>query len=154
EFYTFSNHHLYGVRYRSTVFSLYRFKTYLLREDLKDPALPDQERQAKEKQLREMENKDYRVQDRRVTRPELDEFWANWRQHYGRTGLVNPRGDRVLTELALRALCELRPKLLMINYQDTDYVHWGNRNFYTRAIAIIDDGVRRLYEAVQADEEY
>src|SRR5262249_27249606 len=64
------------------------------------------------------------------------------------------RGDRVLTELALRALCELRPKLLMINYQDTDYVHWGNRNFYTRAIAIIDDGVRRLYEAVQADEEY
>ena len=49
---------------------------------------------------------------------------------------------------------ELRPRLLMINYQDPDYVHWGNRNFYTRAVAIIDEGVRELYSAAQADEEY
>jgi hypothetical protein len=154
EFYTFSNHHLYGVRYGSTVLSLFRFKSYLLREDLKSPALSDKDREEMTKQLREMEQKDYRVEDRRVASPELDRFWANWREYYGRTGLVNPRGDRVLTELALRALRELRPKLLMINYQDPDYVHWGNPNFYTRAIAIIDDGIRQLYEAVQADEEY
>src|SRR5207302_4534039 len=70
EFYTFSNHHLYGVGYRSTVLSLYRFKTYLLREELREPTLMDAERQAKTKQLREMEHKDYRVQDRRVTSPE------------------------------------------------------------------------------------
>ncbi len=154
EFYTFSNHHLYGVRFRSTVLSLYRFKSYLLREELKSAELADKEREEKTKQLREMENKDYRVQDRRVTSPELDRFWANWRNYYGRMGLVNPRGDRVLTALALRALRELRPKLLMINYQDTDYVHWGNPHFYTRAISIIDDGIRQIYEAVQADEEY
>ena len=42
----------------------------------------------------------------------------------------------------------------MINYQDPDYVHWGNRSFYTRAISIIDEGVRELYSAVQADEFY
>jgi hypothetical protein len=154
EFYTFSNHHLYGVRYRSTVLSLYRFKSYLLREELKNRELSDQERDEKTKQLREMENKDYRVQDQKVSSPELDKFWASWRDYYGRTGLVNPRGDRVLTALALKALRELRPRLLMINYQDTDYVHWGNPNFYTRAISIIDDGVRQIYEAAQADEAY
>jgi hypothetical protein len=142
------------VRYRSTVLSLYRFKCYLLREDLKNPQLADKERSEKTKQLRDMETRDYRVEDRSVSSPELDQFWANWREYYGRTGLVNPRGDRVLTALALRALRELRPKLLMINYQDPDYVHWGNPHFYTRAIAIIDDGIRQIYEAAQADEEY
>ena len=56
--------------------------------------------------------------------------------------------------LALRALKTLRPRFLMINYQDPDYVHWGNPQFYTRAISIIDEGVREIYEAVQADEFY
>ncbi len=154
EFYTFSNHHLFGVRYRSTVLSLYRFKTYLLREELKDSSLPDKDRLAKQQKLQEMETKDYRVQDRSVTGPELDRFWEHWKEYYGKTGLVNPRGDRVLTALALRALKELRPKLMMINYQDPDYVHWGNPYFYTRAISIIDDGIREIYNAVQADEEY
>jgi hypothetical protein len=154
EFYTFSNHHLFGVRYRSTVLSLYRFKTYLLREELKDPSLPDKERLAKQQKLNEMETKDYRVQDPSVTGPDLDRFWERWKEYYGKTGLVNPRGDRVLTALALRALRELRPRLMMINYQDPDYVHWGNPYFYTRAISIIDDGIREIYHAVQADEGY
>jgi hypothetical protein len=154
EFYTFSNHHLFGVRYRSTVLSLYRFKTYLLREELKDRNLPEKEYLAREQKLQEMEIKDYRVRDLKVTGPELDRFWEHWREYYGRTGLVNPRGDRVLTALALRAMKELRPKLMMINYQDTDYVHWGNPYFYTRAISIIDEGIREIYNAAQADEEY
>jgi hypothetical protein len=153
EFYTFSNHHLYGVHYKSTVLSLYRFKTYLLRKQLEE-AMPDQERAAKLKQLHEMESKDYRVQDRTVTSPELDAFWSKWEKYYGRSGLVNPRGDRLLTELALWSLRELQPRLLMINYQDPDYVHWGNPNFYTRAISIIDDGVRQIHDAVQANEFY
>src|SRR6266702_1805036 len=76
EFYTISNHHLFGVRYRATVLSLYRFKTYLLREELKDRNLSDQEREAQEKQLRCMETKDYRVRDHKVASPELDGFWA------------------------------------------------------------------------------
>lgn len=154
EFYTFSNHHLYGVRYRSTVLSLYRFKTFLLREELKNPQLPAQERLVKEKMLREMETKDYRVADLKVASPELDRFWENWREFYGSTGFVNPRGDRLLTTLALRALRELRPKLLMINYQDPDYVHWGNSMVYTRSIAIIDEGIRQIHDVIRADEEY
>lgn len=34
EFYSFSNHHLFGVEYKSSVLSLYRFKVHLLQEQL------------------------------------------------------------------------------------------------------------------------
>jgi hypothetical protein len=155
EFYTFSNHHQFGVRYRSTVLSLYRFKSYLLRQELATAKMSEKDRAEKTKKLAEMENKDYRVKDRdKAVSPEMDAFWDRWRDYYGRTGLVNPRGDRVLTALALQAIRDLRPKLMLINYQDPDYVHWGNPNFYTRAIAIIDEGVRELYSAVQATDGY
>jgi hypothetical protein len=157
EFYSFSNDHLYGVRYRSTVLSLFRFKTFLLREQLASPGLSEQERRAKEIELRRMEIRDYRVQNRNsaaVSSEPLNRFWRRWRGYYGDSGLVNPRGDRLLTTLALWALRELRPRLMMINYQDPDYVHWGNPSFYTRAISIIDEGVREIYHAVQGDEAY
>ena len=78
--------------------------------------------------------------------PEIERFWQRWHRHYGETGLKNPRGDRLLTELALRALRQLRPRLLMINSQDPDYVHWGNASHYTRAIAIIDQQIERLVD--------
>ncbi len=108
EFYTFSNNHLYGIRYRSTVLSLYRFKTFLLREELKEGRLSDKERETKQKKLEKMENLDYRVENRdRVIDPEIDKFWRKWRSYYGSSGLVNPRGDRLLTTLALWALREL-----------------------------------------------
>ncbi len=54
----------------------------------------------------------------------------------------------------MQALRELKPKLMMLNYQDPDYVHWGNPQFYTRAISIIDEGIREIYNAAQADPEY
>ncbi len=154
DFYTFSNHHQYGIHYKSTVLSLYRFKTYLLREEVKHGNFSEPVRAQKEKQLREMEAKDYRTVDHTVQSPELDRFWEGWKQYYGTTGLVNPRGDRVLTALALRAIKELQPRLMMVNYQDADYVHWGNPHFYTRALAIMDDGIRQIYDAVQASESY
>ena len=155
DFYTFSNHHVFGVRYRSTVLSLYRFKTFLLREEIANGRLPEDVLQEKKRKLEEMEDLDYRTVNRaRVATPELDGFWRKWREYYGSTGFVNTRGDRLLTTLALWAIRELQPKLLMINYQDPDYVHWGPRSFYTRAISIIDEGVRELYHAVQANEAY
>jgi bisphosphoglycerate-independent phosphoglycerate mutase (AlkP superfamily) len=49
---------------------------------------------------------------------------------------------------------ELKPKLMLVNYQDPDYVHWGNISHYTRAIAIIDDGIRQIVEAASADPNY
>jgi hypothetical protein len=155
EFFTFSNHHLFGVNYRSTVLSLYGFKTYLLRQKLAEGKLSDRERAEAEKKLDEMVSKDYRVKEQRQTvNPALEEFWADWRRHYGDTGFVNPRGDRLLTSLTLWALKKLRPRFVMINYQDPDYVHWGPPSFYTRAVSIIDEGVREIFHAVQADEHY
>ncbi len=155
EFYTFSNHHVYGIRYSSTVLSLYRFKTFLLRDEIANGRFEGRELEQKQRELRDMENRDYRVENRaRAVNPQLDAFWRKWREHYGRSGMVNPRGDRLLTTLSLWALRELRPKFMMINYQDPDYVHWGPRQFYHRAISIIDEGVREIYNATQGDEQY
>jgi hypothetical protein len=155
EFYTFSNHHQFGIRYRSTVLSLFRYKTFLLREQIAAGRFDGEELERKRQELEGMENLDYRVENRdQVANPAIDEFWQRWRGYYGESGMVNPRGDRLLTTLAQWSIRHLRPKLMMINYQDPDYVHWGNRQFYTRAISIIDEGVREIYQAVQGDEEY
>jgi hypothetical protein len=157
EFYTFSNHHLFGVDYRSTVLSLYGFKAYNLRRELEEnTSMAEKEHTEKWKKLADMEKRDYRVKEakHKVLCPEIAAFWERWGNYYGKSGLINPRGDRLLTTLSLRALKELRPRLLMINYQDPDYVHWGNPNFYTRAVSIIDEGIRAIYEATQHDEFY
>jgi hypothetical protein len=155
EFCTFSNHRHYGVNHRSAVLSLYGFQCWLLRKQLEEGRLPEARRVRKERKLREMQAKDYRAGEAPdLPDPRLDEFWAGWRRHYGEGGLVGPRGDRLLTALALRALKTLRPRFLMINYQDPDYVHWGPSHFYTRAVSVIDEGVREIHHAVQADEHY
>jgi hypothetical protein len=154
EFYSFSNHHLFGVKYRSNVLSLYRFKTYLLRRQIEAGVFTDNKRVEKTNELAKLEALDYRTDGDQRQSPEIEAFWERWRQFYGETGFVNPRGDRLLTELSLRAMRELRPRLLMINYNDPDYVHWGDPTFYTRGIAIIDEGLQRLTTAVEADPLY
>src|ERR1041385_4564307 len=154
EFYTFSNNHLYGINFRSNTLSLYRYKTFLLRRSLLAGRWAGKELEAKQKELRKLEAVDYRNAEPNGQGPELVKFWERWREYYGETGFVNPRGDRLLTELSIRAIKELRPKLLMVNYQDCDYVHWGNLTHYTRAIAIMDDGLKQLVATVEADPEY
>ena len=154
EFYSFSNHHSFGVNYRCQVLSLYRFKVYLLRQQIAQGNLTEQEFTQKQEQLQELESFDYRNQGEYVYPQILQDFWQDWYEYYGDTGLVNPRGDRVLTELAVWAIKKLRPKLLMINYNDPDYVHWGYPSHYTNGIAIIDRGIQRLVETIGADLEY
>src|SRR6266581_2304401 len=154
EFYTFSNNHLYGINFRSNTLSLYRYKTYLLRRSIQAGTWTGKELEKKRKELAKLEAVDYRNAEPNGQGPELVNFWDRWRQYYGETGLVNPRGDRLLTELTSRALKELRPKLLMVNYQDCDYVHWGNMTHYTRAISIMDEGLKQLVAAVEADADY
>jgi len=154
EFYTFSNNHLYGINYRSNTLSLYRYKTFLLRRSIQAGRWTGKELEKKQQELAKLERIDYRNAEPNGQGHELVKFWERWRLYYGETGLVNPRGDRLLTELSIRAITELRPKLLMVNYQDCDYVHWGNFTHYTRAIAIMDDGLKQLVATVQADPEY
>ena len=154
EFYTYSTHLGYGVNYKSEVLSLYRFKTWLLRRDLAAGKYAGKERKEQEKKLAELEKVDFRREEAAGQIPELTAFWERWSHYYGETGFVNPRGDRLLTELAIRAMRELRPKLMMVNYQDCDYVHWGIPAHYTRALSIMDEGLKQLVEAVDANPEY
>jgi len=154
EFYNFSNHHLFGVNYRSQTLSLRRYKTWLLQQQLVAGKFEGHQLTEKQKQLEEYKSLDYRADKEAGQGTEIERFWANWRSYYGDTGLVNPRGDRLLTELTLRAIRELRPRLTMINYQDCDYVHWGYLDHYTRGLAIMDDEVKRLVSLVEADPEY
>jgi len=154
EFYTFSNHHLFGAHFRSSVLSLYRYKIFLLRRQIAAGKWRDKELVKKQKDLAKLEALDYRTAGDNAQSAEIESFWDRWRQYYGETGLVNPRGDRLLTELATRALRELRPRLLMVNYNDPDYVHWGYMSHYTRGISVIDEGLRQLVAATEADPEY
>jgi hypothetical protein len=154
EFYTFSNHFAYGIDYRCTMLSLYRFKAWLMRRQIAEGRLSGEALAKQHKALSKWERVDARAASDEPMDPALDQFWQGWAEHYGETGLVNPRGDRLLTELAVRAIRELRPRLLMVNYQDCDYVHWGYLSHYTRAVGIMDEGLRRIVEVVDADPEY
>lgn len=143
----------YGIRYHSSVISLTQFKAHLLRRRLAGPLLHGQDRKDAEDKLRSLESSDL---NRQIVPPSpvLERFWDGWQRDYGDTGLINARGDRLLTALSLRAMKELKPKLMLVNYQDPDYVHWGNASHYTRAIAIIDDGIRQIVDAANADPHY
>jgi hypothetical protein len=154
EFFTFSDHLHYGVHYRANVLSLYRFKTYLLRRQIEAGDLSGKPLEDTKNKLAQLEALDYRRGDNSGQTPEIYSFWERWRKYYGESGLRNPRGDSLLTELAVRAIRELQPRLLMVNYNDCDYVHWGNLAFYTRGITTMDEGLRRIVETVESQEAY
>src|SRR6266540_6934754 len=154
EFYTFSNHFAFGINYRSNMLSLYRFKAWLMRQQIAEGKLTGKQIEKRKKELAKWEKVDRRTKGDDRQGPELEAFWQRWREYYGDSGLVNPRGDRLLTELTVRAIKELRPKLIMVNYQDCDYVHWGNMSHYTRAVSVMDEGLRQIVETIETDEEY
>ena len=153
EYLTYGGHKHYGVAYRSEVIGLFRYKLHKFKRMLESGALDEKQRQKITTDFEKLKSFDYRGSASRPSRV-MDRFWDDWRRQYGDSGLKNPRGDRLLTELAVRAIRQLRPRLMMINYQDPDYVHWGNASHYTRAIAIIDQGLQRLVETVDSDPEY
>ncbi|CCQ70473.1 MULTISPECIES: sulfatase-like hydrolase/transferase [Crocosphaera] len=154
EFYSFSNHHSFGVNYRSQVLSLYRFKIHLLKKQIITNQFTDKELEKKQEELEKLLEKNYRPNQELSEPLKLTQFWEEWEKMYGESGLVNPRGDSLLTELAVWAINRLKPKLLMINYNDPDYVHWGYKSHYTRGISIIDQGIKRLVDTIKLAEEY
>jgi hypothetical protein len=153
EFFTYGVNDHYGIDFRSEMLSLHRFKLYKFAQILAERAADEATLLDAQAQYDDLLAKDPRAFAPEQS-PDVTAFWARWRAHYGDDGFRNPRGDRLLTALALRAMAELQPRLMMVNYQDPDYVHWGNPSHYTRAIQIIDDGLQRLVEAVQANPAY
>ncbi len=81
--------------------------------------------------------------------PRIQRFWQTWRETYGDSGLRHARGDRALTQMGLAALEQLQPRLMMIHYQDPDYVHWGRAHHYTQGIRIIDEGLQALMSTLE-----
>ena len=153
EFFTYGIHGHYGIDFRSEMLSLHRFKLYKYARILEEGGLAEDERLATEKALAELLAKDAREVAPNQS-DAIQNFWERWRNHYGNDGFKNPRGDRLLTELSLWAIRYLKPRLMMVNYQDPDYVHWGNASHYTRAIAIIDDGIRQIMDALDHNDHY
>ncbi|MGI9514331.1 MAG: hypothetical protein ACR2OL_15625 [Anderseniella sp.] len=153
EYLTYGGHKHFGVSFRSEVVSLFRYKLHKFRRILEDNKAPEDVLLDARKQLDELTAYDFRNTARNSSEV-MELFWDNWREQYGDTGLKNPRGDRLLTELAVKAMRELKPRLMMVNYQDPDYVHWGNASHYTRAIAIIDQGLKRLVETADSEPAY
>ncbi len=149
EFYSFSNHKNFGFNYRSDVLSLYRYKVFLLRQQINSGKLDEKQLLMKKQQLAKLEGLDYRDVGGLQHSKKIDTFWRQWQNHYGASGFVNPRGDRLLTELSVWAMEKLQPKIMMINYNDPDYVHWGLPHHYTEGIKVIDMGMRRLHETAQ-----
>ncbi|MES2143106.1 MAG: hypothetical protein V4516_01840 [Pseudomonadota bacterium] len=153
EFFAFGVNDHYGIDFRSEMLSLHRYKLYRTRMALAEGGLTDEARAKIEEERAGLLKADARGVTPEPS-PQVEAFWARWRASFGDDGLRNPRGDRLLTELSVRAMAELKPRLLMVNYQDPDYVHWGNPTHYTRAIAIIDEGLQRLVATADADPFY
>lgn len=148
DFFTYSSDPHYGVQFRSSVVSLNQFKARILRERITKGDFEGNDLIKAQKRLADLEAEDMRRGKVPSSAP-IDAFWSKWRADYGDDGFKNPRGDRLLTELALRALRGLQPKLMLINYQDPDYVHFGNASHYSRAIGIIDQALQMLVTAVE-----
>jgi len=154
EFYSFSNHHLFGATFKSESLSLYRYKVWLLHQQIKAGKWEGKKLEQKTNELKKMTSLDYRTAGKTKQNEKIEGFWARWKHHYGESGFVNPRGDRLLTELTLWSMQHLQPRLLMVNFNDPDYVHWGNMSHYTRGISIIDQGIKELVNAVDANPFY
>lgn len=152
DFFTYSTDPHFGVRYRSSVLSLNQFKAWRLRSQIANGAFDGDARAKAQTDLDEIDARD--TSAAAAATPQIDKFWQDWRSEYGDSGLKNPRGDRLLTHLAVRAMERLRPKLMLVNYQDPDYVHWGTASHYTRAIKIIDDGIAEIHAASERLEPY
>src|SRR5687767_475908 len=61
EFYSFSNHHLFGAHFRSATLSLYRFKTHLLRRQIETGKWDGKQFEKKKEELAKLEALDYRT---------------------------------------------------------------------------------------------
>ena len=153
EYLTYGGHGHYGVAYRSEVLGLFRYKLHRCARILEEGKGTEAELAKVRKEYAQLQTRDYRGPAEKQS-PAMARFWDLWRANYGDDPFRFPRGDRLLTQLAVWALKELKPRLMMINYQDPDYVHWGNASHYTRAISVIDQGLQQLTTAVEADPDY
>lgn len=147
-------HEEFGPSTRPELLSPTRFQAFMLQLKLEDVSLSSEVREELVKRLSEVQKNSPEFLKPDEYSSEIQTFWRKWRSYYGDDHLKHPRGDRQTTELALWSLRYLRPKLMMVNYQDPDYVHFGIKSHYTRAISIIDEGIQTIVGACESDPYY
>ncbi len=150
----FGSHHAYGAEYKSEALNYEKFKAFMLQLKIEDEGLSSDDLSRAVEQLDEIKEKSANFIDPQNYPLRIQEFWRKWQRYYGVEGYKHPRGDRLSTEIALWALRDLRPKLMLVNYQDTDHVHFGVKSHYTRGITGVDQGIQQLVKAVETDPFY
>lgn len=151
---TYGSHSDFGAHYRSEFLNKQKFRAFMLQLKLDEGDLSSDDLVKVVDQLSELKEKSNNLIQPENYPLHIQNFWRKWQRFYGADGAKQPRGDRLSTEIALWALRDLRPKLLMVNYQDPDYVHLGTKSHYTRGIAGIDQGIHQIYRAVESDPFY
>ena len=150
----FGMDHNYGLDYRSEVLSYDKYRSYVLQKKLAEGGVTDEVQETLQTELNDIKEKSPSFSAPEKYPKQVQKFWNRWRNYYGDEGYKHPRGDRLSTEVALWAMRYLKPKLMMVNYQDPDMVHWGIKSHYTRAISVIDKGIHQLVKATEIDPFY
>ncbi len=174
----------HGPRYRPGLLSIYRLRRRILEVDVQKTRAqveagrvhPDELAKV-EQSLAEHLAKSYRTPDEAYLDdgPEIrawcDRFLAHyeppgqrtredlapkgyWESLYSLYDRLLPQGDPGWTLMALRALRELRPRILSVIYRDVDYVHWGLPYLYRKGIQNMDKGLWELAEYLDHDPYY
>jgi len=146
----FGTSHDYGVEYKSELLSYHKYRAFVLKTKLYNGDITKKEQD----ELDEIISKSSNLIDPDMYPPSIQSFWQKWQRYYGDDRAIIPRGDSMSTEVALWALRDLRPKLMLINYEDPDHVHWGAKSHYKRGIMGIDQGIQQLVKAVETDPFY
>jgi len=95
----------------------------------------------------------YRRHYRRAGVPN-DRIAEFWRQHARLFGNDVPRGDALAFHLASLALQQLRPRLMMVSFQDVDFTHWGIDYVYRNGLNNTDAMTWQLWQLVRNDPYY
>lgn len=150
----FAQHRAYGINYRAEFLSYSKYKAYIIQRDLERDDLEDGKRDELINTLAELQIKNLTLPKPQDYPRPIQAFWEKWERFYKDDKRLQPRGDRLSTEIALWALRELQPKLMMVNYQDPDFVHFGIESHYTRGIAEIDRGIQLIMRSVETNPFY
>lgn len=174
----------YGAAFRPGLLSIYRLRGKILAADVEETRaqveagnVGEDELRKVERSLREHRAKCYREPGEGYLDdgPEIEAWCRRFLQHYEPPGQrtredlaprgywqslyslydrLLPQGDEGWTLMALRALEELRPRVLSVIYRDVDYVHWGLPYLYRKGIQAMDKGLWEIARYLDSDPYY
>src|SRR5690606_33158767 len=116
---------------------------------LADPSLAAFRRPKFERMVNDADRVQYRRAE--LTDERIRELFAF---HHERHGNRFAPCDALVRDLALLALERLRPRIVLVSFLDTDYVHWGIPRFYREGLERIDRFAWEIWQALERDPFY